>query len=99
MARYEVFAAPDGRGWWLDVQADLLGDLSTRVVVPLLPEDHAPPPARRLNPVFEVEGVRVVMLTQFLAAVPRAAMGKPSGTLAGRSEEISAALDMVFVGF
>ena len=32
MARYDAFPNPEGRGWLLDVQADLLRDLNTRVV-------------------------------------------------------------------
>lgn len=99
MARHDLYRAPDGAGWWLDVQADVLDVLNTRVVVPLLPEAQAPVPAKRLNPVFEVEGERAVMVTQFLSAVPVRAMGRPVGSLAGRADEIGTALDMVFVGF
>lgn len=99
MARYDVYRAPDGPGWWLDVQAEVLDLLTTRVVVPILPEAEAPVPAKRLNPVFEVEGERAVMVTQFLSAVPLRGMGRPVGSLAGRADEIGAALDMVFVGF
>lgn len=99
MARYDLHAAPVGAGWWLDVQADLLDRLNTRVVVPLIPEGQAPTPARRLNPVFEIEGQRAVMVTQWLSAVPVRDMGRRVGTLADKADEIGAALDMVFVGF
>ena len=99
MARYEVFRAPDGDWWWLDVQADLLDGLNTRVAVPLMPPDMAPKPAKRLNPLFEVEGRRAVMVTQFLSAVPVRGLGKPVARISDRADEIGAALDMVFVGF
>lgn len=99
MARHEVYRAPEDAGWWLDVQADVLDLLTTRVVVPLLPEGLAPKPAKRLNPVVEVEGQRAVIVTQFLAAVPMRLLGRPVGSLAGRADETGAALDMVFVGF
>lgn len=99
MARYDLYRAPEGAGWWLDVQAEMLDVLNTRVVVPLLPEEQAPAPAKRLNPVFEVEGGRAVMVTQYVAAVPLRLLGRPAGSLAGRADEIGAALDMVFVGF
>jgi toxin CcdB len=99
MARHDVYRVPEGPGWWLDVQADLLDLLNTRVVVPLLPEARAPVPAKRLNPVFEVEGERAVMVMQFLSAVPVRVLGRPVGSLADRADEIGAALDMVFVGF
>ena len=46
MRRFDVHPAPgpDGRFHVLDVQADLLRDLDTRVVVPLLPPAFAPRP-------------------------------------------------------
>lgn len=53
MAKFDVYARPNGAGYLLDCQADLLSDLSTRFVIPLLPLDEAPTPAARLNPVFD----------------------------------------------
>lgn len=44
MARYDLHANPDGPGYLLDVQADLLAGLNTRIVVPLMPQDAAPEP-------------------------------------------------------
>ena len=39
MARFDAYPRPDGApGLLLDVQADLMSHLSTRVVVPLLPK-------------------------------------------------------------
>ena len=54
----------------LDVQADLLRDLKTRVVVPLLPAADVPPALSRLHPEFEIAGRRTLMATQFMAAIP-----------------------------
>ena len=99
MARYDLHAAPDGKGWLLDVQADLLDALNTRVVVPVLPLALAPKPAGRLNPVVTVDGVECVLVTQYLAAVRVGELGRRVGSLADRSEAVMAALDMVFVGF
>jgi toxin CcdB len=45
MAKYDVFPNPSGDGYLLDVQTDLLSDLNTRVVVPLLQTSSAPKPA------------------------------------------------------
>ncbi len=99
MVKYEVFPNPDGAGYLLDVQADLLDVLNTRIVVPLMPRGKAPKPAKRLNPVFEIEGEQVVMLPQFMAAVPVAILKTPTANLAGQFDQIANALDMVFVGF
>lgn len=98
MARFDVYANPDGPGYLLDVQADLLEVLNTRVVVPLLPLDRAPPPAKGLNPVFEIRSARHVMATQFLSAVPCALLDRPVAALLGNDTEITNALDMLLTG-
>ncbi|MCG8512081.1 MAG: CcdB family protein [Rhodospirillales bacterium] len=99
MARHDVYPNPDGPGYLLDVQADLLDGLNTRIVVPLFPETNAPQPAARLNPVFQIEGRRVVMTTQFLAAVPAAILKTPVTNLSNHFAQITDALDMAFHGF
>jgi toxin CcdB len=99
MARFEVFANPGGAGYVLDVQADVLSELNTRIVVPLLPLAQAPVPAQRLNPVFNIGDDQHVMVTQFMAAVPSALLRSPVTSLMGQDSEIMAALDMALVGF
>lgn len=99
MPKYDVFPNPSGDGFLLDVQTDLLGDLNTRVVVPLMPESRAPKPATRLNPVFEIKGEPVVMVTQFLAAVPVGVLKPPVANLADEFDKITNAVDMLMQGF
>ena len=99
MAKYDVVPNPSGAGYLLDVQTELLEGLNTRIVVPLLPISEAPEPAKRLNPIFEVEGLQVVMATQFLASVPASILANPVQNLANEFAEITNALDMVFQGF
>ena len=99
MAQYDLYPHPDGHGLLLDLQSDLLDGMATRVVAPLLPYDVAPPPAHRLNPVFEVGDVSHVLMIQLLAAVPAAILGTPAGRLAEEADAVTAALDMVFHGF
>ncbi len=82
MPRFDLHPMPGGRpGALLDGQAGLLDHLHTRVVVPLLPRDGAPPPIRDLNPVFEVQGAALVMATQALVAVPVRDLARPIGAL------------------
>ena len=38
MTRFDVYPNPDGEGYLLDVQADVLSYLLSRVVVPLQPK-------------------------------------------------------------
>jgi toxin CcdB len=99
MARFDVHANPDGPGCLLDIQADLLSHLNTRVVVPLLPLAQAPQPARTLNPCFEIGGETLVMATQFMAAVPVGILRNPLGNLGARRYEIVAAVDLLMRGF
>ena len=99
MARFDVYRMATAQGFLLDVQTDLLSGLSTRVVVPLLPLTNAPLPAQRLNPVFDIENLEVLMATQFLAAVPGSELKEVVGNLEGFQNEISVALDMLFSGF
>ena len=81
------------------MQSDLIASLNTRVVVPLLPVDEAPLPAERLNPVFAVEGVRVVMLTQFMAAVPASELRAVVSSLDREANAILAAIDFLHQGW
>jgi len=99
MSRFDIFENKSGAGYLLDVQSDLLSGLNTRVVVPLLPKSSAPFPAQRLNPVFSINGLEVVMATQYMAAVPESELLFYSGSLAEQQDDIAAALDMLLLGF
>lgn len=98
MSRYSVYANSEGPGFLLDVQANLLSHLSTCVVVPLLPVDAAPKPARALNPLLDINGVPHVMVTQFLAAVPKRLLAQKVADFHDRAHEIVSALDCLFQG-
>lgn len=99
MAKYDVFPNPSGDGFLLDVQTDLLSDLNTRVVVPILPRSRAPKPATRLNPSFDIDGEPVVMVTQFMAAVPVGILKSSVASLEEEFEKITVAIDMLMQGF
>ncbi|MCG6114678.1 MAG: CcdB family protein [Mesorhizobium sp.] len=99
MARFQIFAAPDGEGYMLDVQSDLFDSFKTRVVVPLLPKGATPPLIARLHPVFKVGADEYVLASHLLATVPREMLAEPRGDLASERDRIVAALDMLFQGF
>ncbi len=104
MAQFDVYgnANPATRAripYLLDVQSDLLDSLATRIVVPLCkPDVLSGKPAERLNPAFEVEGRKVLMLTPQLAGVPRRILGEPVANLASERQAIVAALDLAITG-
>lgn len=99
MARFDVYANRGGLGFLLDVQADLITRLNTRMVVPLLPLDAAPTPATRLNPIFEVQGAKLSMATQFMAAVSNSELTVPVANLDRESDAIFAAIDFLHHGW
>lgn len=98
MAKHDLFPMPNGQGYLLDVQSDLLDVFGSRVVIPVVPERLFPRPSRVLNPVVEVGGVRHVLVTQSLAAVPTASLKGAVANLSARSNELTLALDMLFQG-
>lgn len=98
MARLEVYASTD-KTLLLDVQADFLWAIATRLVVPLVPLDIAPPQGARLNPIFSIEDTRYLMLPQLMTAVPKSLLKDHVTDLSAHRDEIVAALDMVLHGF
>lgn len=99
MARFDVYKNPAGSGCLLDIQAELLSHLNSRVVVPLLPLSVAPKPAKILNPCFEITGESLVMTTQFMAAVPVNILRDQITSLQTHRDEIVAAVDFLMQGF
>ena len=98
MAQFDVHANPNGPGLLLDCQSDLLSDLETRLVIPLLPPEVAPKPCGRLNPAFDIRGERFVMVTQYGAALELRELGLKLASLADRHIEIVGALDVLITG-
>lgn len=99
MPRFDLYRRRGGAGYLLDVQADHLHLLPSRVVVPLLPPTAALPAIRGLTPLLTVEGEALAMMTHFLAAVPRRELGRPVGNLLAEHDAIVRALDMLLTGF
>jgi toxin CcdB len=100
MPRLDVHPMPgEGAGYVVDVQADLLSHLSTRTVVPLLPEGVAPKPISELNPTFEIRGKRHVLLPQAIASIPGRQLKRAVISLHEHHDRIARALDILLVGF
>ena len=98
MAQCDYYPQRRAKGYWLDCQTDLLDDIESRFVVPLLPLEAVPSPIRQLNPVFEIAGSSFVLLTQQAGPAPVADLGKPAGSLADYRYEILNALDFLITG-
>ena len=83
----------------LDIQSDLLDDLRTTVVIPLMPKRlwgaHA---LSRLNPVVQFNDASYVVMTQNIGVIDRKTLGDVSGDLAKYRAEIIDAVGFVITG-
>ena len=104
MRRFDVFRNADRASakfipYFLLLQSELLDEMPTRVVAPLVvPGALSGPPAKTLNPEFEIDGQRVVMLTQQLAGVAVQRLKTRVTHLSDRRDDIVRALDFLFSG-
>ena len=100
MAQFDLHRNRDGGAYplLLDVQAELLSQLTTRIVVPLATRERFAAPLARATPVIEIDGVDYVLVVPLLAAVQRSILGKVVGNIAARRADIIGALDLVFTG-
>ena len=103
MEQFQVHRNPavDSGSWapyLLTLQSDLLADLATVVVAPLVRREDFGQPANILNPEFVIEGQDVVLSTAELAGISRRELGEPVESLAEHRDTVIAALDLVFTG-
>ena len=82
----------------LDIQANLLADLHTRVVVPLVRAASFGRQATRLHPQFTVDGQDVVMATHLVAAVRKQSLGDAVASVRAESDVVLAAIDVLWSG-
>ena len=104
MAQFDVYTNPNPETkravpYLLDVQADLLNNLTTRVVVPLYSAAAMSKAANHLNPRFSIKKTTVVMSTAEMAGVTLNRLGDNVCSLKEHRNEIIAALDFLFTGF
>ncbi len=104
MARYDVYAHPDAAlrkttPYLLDVQNNYIEAVATRVVVPMRDRRTVGKLLRDLNPVFEIEGISVLLDTTAIAAFPAHLLKKPVARLVSQAGIITSALDTLFAGY
>ena len=104
MRRFDVFRNPNASSnrhvpYLLVVQSQLLEQLPTRVVIPLTKAAALKSkPATLLNPEFEIESTRVLMLTQQIGAIAVPHLKKFVTNIETERETIVRALDFLFSG-
>ncbi len=89
----------DAYPYLIDIQSDLLSELSTRVVAPLTKLTSLRRKSiRDLTPVVEVEGVKFLILTPQLAGIAAKELGQIVGNVSAQRDEIVAAVDFLVTG-
>lgn len=83
----------------LDIQSNLLSELRTTVVIPLMPKRIAGSHAiSKLNPEIRVKNENLIAMTQSLAGIDRNVLGDPISDLTHYRSEIFAAIDFMLSG-
>jgi toxin CcdB len=101
MAQFDIHRFADGQGrarYVVDLQSDLLSELSTRVVAPAYPLMAGVHRITRLNPELDVKGSAYFLAVQEMAAVKRSLLGTTIGSAAARRDNIIAAIDLLITG-
>jgi toxin CcdB len=94
-----AFRLPTGQ-LVLDMQADVLSHLKSRLVAPLAPESAGEKAMTILEPVLEMEGERLVLLTTEMVTIPASLIaGPPVARFTDADHTTRRALDMLFSGF
>ena len=103
MARWDVYRNTSRRGeldtpYLLDVQADLLVDLHTRLVVPLRRASGIPRPIGRLQPRLRIAEVDLIMDTPMMVGAPVSALGPRQTNVADQAPLLLGASDFLLTG-
>lgn len=100
MSRFDVFGWRGEFPYVLDVQADILSNLQSRAVIPLIPVSQANKPMLHLEPVLSINGTPCVLATADISSVSCNRLGRYVTNLDNQyHDEITRALDFLFLGF
>ena len=80
----------------LDIQNDVLKNLSTRVVIPLVISNQS---INFLNPKFTIDEIEVILSAGELASIQMEILGSKICSLKEKREEIIGAVDFLVTGF
>jgi toxin CcdB len=101
MSQFDVHRFQSRRGrshYVVDLQADILDELATRIVAPLRPLKSRDDLIPRLTPVVEVQGEPYFIVLSEIAAIRVKELGAVIINLKQHRDEIVAAVDILFTG-
>lgn len=104
MAQFDIYEnnepeSKDTIPFLLDVQHDLHGSLSTRMVVPLVSSYSVNNEIKKLCPILTVMGKNMMMSTPEMAGYPVRDLGAKVVSAANQRAEIINAIDFLLGGF
>jgi toxin CcdB len=99
VARFSVHRIVESDQLVVDLQSNLLDELKTRIVAPLVPASLLLHSLTRLHVRVEVSGIGYSVAGHLLTAVPISEMGPAIADLSRHADEITAAVDFAFQGF
>ncbi len=84
--------------YFVDVQTDLLDNLNSRVVIPLVPSGNAKEYPANLCPAVTINNKKYSLFTHQISAVSSSFLDKKEGSLLLSRDDIIAALDFLLTG-
>ncbi|HHR5911079.1 TPA: CcdB family protein [Providencia alcalifaciens] len=84
----------------LDVQSNIIDDLTTRLIIPLFDTRHLQTSLPiRLNPIIDIEGQPFVLMTHLMSAISKSMLGKEIICIEYQRDKIKSAIDLLVNGF
>lgn len=104
MEQFALFKNPDKKSkstypYFLSVQSDLVSDLNSRLVIPLVPVTKLDASApEKLCPILEIASGKFALMTHQLTSIPASTLKNPIANFDHFSDEIIAAIDLLISG-
>lgn len=104
MAQFDVYSNPSTTSkahypYRVDVQSSLLGELATRIVIPLGNRSaFGNEPMQGLTPEISFGDQALLLLTPQISSVPEKHLKRPIGSLSHFRDQIIGALDLAITG-
>ncbi|MBN2735623.1 MAG: CcdB family protein [Spirochaetales bacterium] len=104
MAQYQVYEnlSPNSKKvypYLIDVQATILNDLETRIVIPLATkEKFGKGIVKNLNPIIKINKKDYVLLTQQMAGIPCNQIGSSVCDCLSIRQDVLSAIDFLITG-
>lgn len=104
MAQFDVYkntnkSSKSSYPYLVEVQADMLSDLRTTIVIPLIVmNDHAGSQLKILHPEFNISGQKYLAMATLIAGIDRGSLGDCIASLAESRDEFISAIDILITG-